>query len=68
MHKDFPGSPVVGILCFQCRVMDLIPGQGTKIPHSMRCGQKNIKKKKKNKNTQRDIYFMLLVLLSNMMD
>ena len=41
---DFPGNPVVRTLCFQCRVMALIPGQGTKIPHAMQCGQKTKKK------------------------
>ena len=29
--KDFPSSPVVRTACFHCRVMDLIPCQGTKI-------------------------------------
>ena len=28
--RDFPGSPVVKILCFHCRGTGLIPGQGTK--------------------------------------
>ena len=32
-YRDFPGSPVVKTLHFHCRGMDLIPDQGTKIPH-----------------------------------
>ena len=38
--QDFPGSPVVQTLHFQCRAVDSIPGQGTKIPHAMWHGQK----------------------------
>ena len=36
--QDFLSSPVVKILCFQLREngLDLIPGQGTKIPHGHR--------------------------------
>ena len=26
---------------FHCRDMDSIPGQGTKIPHTVQCGKKN---------------------------
>ena len=47
---DFLGSPVVKTLCFQCRdagVADLIPGQGTEIPHAAWCGQKKKKSAKK---------------------
>ena len=32
---DFPDSPVVKSLCFQCEGTGLIPGQGTKIPHAV---------------------------------
>ena len=44
--KDFPDSPVVKILRFQCRGrVGLIPGLGTKIPHAEWHGQKKKKKK-----------------------
>ena len=38
---DFPGSSVVKKLHFYCRECEFgsIPGQGTKIPHVMPCGQ-----------------------------
>ena len=44
---DFPGGSVVKTLHFHCRGRGFIPGQGTKIPHASRCGQKWKKKKKK---------------------
>ena len=39
---DFPGDPVVKILCFHCTAggVGSIPGQGTKILHAASCGQK----------------------------
>ena len=37
---DFPGSPVVKILHFQCRGHVSIPGQGMKIPQAARYVQK----------------------------
>ena len=33
--RDFPHGPVVETLCFHCRVVGSIPGEGTKIPHAM---------------------------------
>ena len=39
--RNFPGGPVVQTLSFHFRGMGLIPGQGTKIPHAMRCSKKN---------------------------
>ena len=39
---DFPGSPVVKTLCFQCRGLSSIPSQGTRIP----CAEQPRKKKK----------------------
>ena len=32
--RDFPGGPVVKTSRFQGRGVDLIPGQGTKIPQA----------------------------------
>ena len=40
---DFPGSPVIKTLCFQCRGENLILGQGTKIPYAMLGSQKKKK-------------------------
>ena len=34
-QMGLPDSPVVKILCFQCRGTSSIPGQGTKIPHAL---------------------------------
>ena len=41
MTWDFPGGPVVKTPHSQCG--DLIPAQGTRIPHAMWCGQKKEK-------------------------
>ena len=41
---DFPGSPVVKTVLFQCRVTGSIPGWGTKIPHAVSTAKKNIGK------------------------
>ena len=38
---DFPGHPVVKNLCFHCKGIGSISGQGTKIPHAAWCSQKN---------------------------
>ena len=43
---DFSGHPVVKTLCFHCRGLGLIPGQGTKIPHATWHNPKEEKKKK----------------------
>ena len=40
---DFPGDPVVKISCSQSRGKGLIPGQGTKILHVTKHGQKKKK-------------------------
>ena len=40
---DFLGGPVVKTLRSHCRGKGSIPGQGTKIPHAARCGQKKKK-------------------------
>ena len=45
--QEFPGGPVVGTRHFHCGGLGSIPGQGTKIPHAMQCGQKNPPKNKK---------------------
>ena len=37
---EFPGGPVARTLYSQSKVPGSIPGQGTKIPHVMWCGQK----------------------------
>ena len=39
---DFPGGAVFRTLCFHYMGVGLIPGQGTKIPHVTRPGQKKI--------------------------
>ena len=46
-----PGLPwrSSGWLCFHCRGTGSIPGQGTKIPHARRSGQKNPPKNKTKK-------------------
>ena len=43
-YGDFPGDPVVKTCCFQCNTAGFVPGEGTKIPHTMRCCQENVKK------------------------
>ena len=45
--KDFPCGPVVKTLSFQAGDMCSIPGWETKIPHATCCGQKLLKKKKR---------------------
>ena len=44
---NFPGCPVVKTLGFHCRGAGSIPGQGTKIPHTIDKKKKDLKKKKK---------------------
>ena len=46
--QDFPGSPMVKTLPSTPGGMGSIPGQGTKVPSAMGCGQK-LKKKKLRK-------------------
>ena len=41
---DFPGSPVVKTVLFQCRVTGSIPGWGTKIPHAVSTAKKKHRK------------------------
>lgn len=41
--RDFPASPVVKTLWFQCRGTDMVPNRGTKIPHVAQCGLKKNK-------------------------
>ena len=43
--RDFPGSSVVKTPCFYGGGMGSIPGQGSKMPHAMRHGQKVGEKK-----------------------
>ena len=54
IHWDFPGSPVVKTLCFQCRGYRFNPWFGeTKIPHAARHSQEIfLKKFKKYIKTQ----------------
>ena len=61
--REFPGSLVVGIWCFQCGGPGLIPGQGT-ILHAMQGGQNTktnkliqIKRKQEKKKKLRKIQF-----------
>ena len=41
--RDFPGRPVVRTLCFHCRGVGLIPGQGIRILHASWHGLKLLK-------------------------
>ena len=34
LHREFPGSPVVRILCFHCRRHGFDPWLKTKTPHA----------------------------------
>ena len=45
---DYPGGPVVKTPPSNAGGVGSIPGQGTKVPHAAGCGQKSLKKKKKN--------------------
>ena len=49
--REFPGSPVIRILCYHCHGLGSIRGQGIKIPQTVQYGQK--KKKKKKRKTER---------------
>ena len=42
---DFPGGPVVETLPSSAGGVDLIPGQGAKVPHASRPKNQNIKQK-----------------------
>ena len=44
--QDFPGSPVVKTLCFQCKGQGFNSCWETNIPHAMWLSQENRKKKK----------------------
>ena len=44
--REFPGSPVIRILCYHCHGLGSIRGQGIKIPQTVQYGQKKKKKKK----------------------
>ena len=52
--RDFLDGPGVKSLLFYYRGMGSVPGQGTKIPHTLRCGQgkKNTKEKMREKETK----------------
>lgn len=44
--REFPGSLVMRIHCFNCHGPGSIPGQGTDVPQDTQCGMvKKIKKK-----------------------
>ena len=43
---EFPGIPVVRAQRFHCRDLGLIPGQGTKILHALRCSQNKANEQK----------------------
>ena len=45
--REFPGGPVVRTPCFHCGGVGSIPGQGTKIPQAVQCGQKTKTNKQK---------------------
>ena len=49
--REFPGGPVVRAWCFLCWGLGLIPGQGTKIPQVVRCGQSEKERKKRKGQT-----------------
>ena len=52
--REFSGGPVVGAWCFLCWGLGLIPGQGTKIPQVVQCGQsKKERKKRKGQTSQK---------------
>ena len=52
--RDFLGGPGVKSLLFYYRGMGSVPGQGTKIPHTLRCSQgKKTQKKKWQKKKQK---------------
>ena len=49
--RDFPGSPAVRTLCFQCRVSGFIPGGRTKNPMCSQKKKKKIKQEKERKES-----------------
>ena len=40
--RDFPSGPVIKTLCLHCRGTGSNPGQGTKIPYAVWCGQRKV--------------------------
>ena len=46
--REFPGSPVVRTPSSHCCGPDSVPGQGTKIPRAVQCGQGKKRRRKKN--------------------
>ena len=46
--RELPGDPVVWALCFHFQGLGSIPGQGTKIPQAVWCGQEKKKEKKRS--------------------
>ena len=50
MPREFPGGPVVRTSQSHCHGMGSSPGQGTKIPQAMWCGQKEKEKKERKKH------------------
>ena len=65
MYRDFPGSPVVKALSFQCRGQGLIPGQGANNPHAMQHDQKtsqinSLKEKSSLNKYKNTMYNMIL--------
>ena len=59
---------MVKILCSQCRVTGLIPGQGTKILHAARCSQPPPQKKLKRITCLPEIKISLGVLYLNLIN
>ena len=55
MKLGLPCGPVVKTWCFHC--MGSIPAQGTKIPHTIQCGQKLFLKIKWNKMRAKKRHF-----------
>lgn len=49
LFRDSPGGPVVqGFCASTAGGQGSIPGQGTKIPHAARCGQKKKEEEEEN--------------------
>ena len=51
--RVFLGGPGVKSLLFHYRGTGSVPGQGTKIPHALRCSQGKKKKKQKRKKREK---------------
>ena len=52
LWRDFPSGPVVKTLPSNAGGMDLVPGQGIKVPHPTGCNQKL--KSKQNTNIEKN--------------